>query len=120
MVSRRPVSKKKRRRIDRATMRTIAATLSLVLFTGCGAKEPNLVGRWKSSRSEFRITKEGDGYTVVVSNPNGMLGGVYKGPYRDGAIRVSGPLAPICPDVKYSRDSDHLMFCGEEFVRTGP
>jgi len=100
--------------------RRLAVMLPVALFAACGAKEPDLAGHWKSSRSEFRITREGDGYTIVVSNPNGMLGGVYKGPYRDGAIRVSGPLAPVCPEVKYARDSGHLLFCGEEFDRVQP
>jgi len=103
-------------RIDRR----LAAVLALVLFVACGAKDPDLAGHWKSARSEFLIAKEGDGYAIVVTNPNGMLGGVYKGPYRDGAIRVSGPLAPICPEIKYVRDNDRLLFCGEEFVRARP
>jgi hypothetical protein len=100
--------------------RRVAAMLLFASLSACAAKEPDLVGHWKSERSEFRITKDGDGYTIVVSNPNGMLGGVYKGPYRDGAIRVTGPLAPICPEVKYARDNDRLLFCGEEFARMRP
>ena len=101
-------------------MRRLPTIMSLLLLAACGASEPNLAGHWKSERSQFTITKEGDRYTIIISNPSGMLGGTYKGPYRDGAIRVSGPLAPICPEIKYARDTDRLLFCGEEFVRAAP
>src|SRR5438874_2302913 len=89
---------------------------SAVLFA-TSAATPDLTGRWKSWRSDFRISRERDIYTIVVNNPNGLLGGTYTGMFRHGAIHVTGPLAPLCGQIKYSRDTDKLEFCGEEFMR---
>ena len=97
--------------------RQFAGLVSVAMLAACASREPELAGHWKSQRSTFVVSRQGDVYTVVVDNPNGMLGGTYVGPYRAGAIRVKGPLSPVCPDIKYSSDPDRLVFCGEEFVR---
>ncbi len=78
-----------------------------------------LIGQWKSWRSDFRIAKEGELYKIVVNNPNGLLGGTYLGRLRDGALQVTGPMAPRCPHITYVADTGKLEFCGEEFARVG-
>ena len=78
---------------------------------------PNLIGRWKSWRSEMQISRDGDFLAITIDNPNGLLGGNYKGKFLDGAIHVSGPLAPLCGEIRFSRDTQKLEFCGEEFER---
>jgi len=99
-------------------MRRIAALIVLATLSACADKGPDLAGDWKSDRSTFRVTQQGETYTVVVKNPNGMLTGTYAGPWKDGAIQVKGPLAPLCPEIRYAKESGKLLFCGEEFVRT--
>lgn len=98
----------------------VLAAFALVALTRLRghASTPELAGRWKSWRSEFRISKQGDQYVIVVSNPAGLLGGTYSGRFRDGALRLTGPLAPLCGEISYSRESDKLEFCGEEFERS--
>jgi hypothetical protein len=78
---------------------------------------PDLSGTWKSWRSDFHITRQGDLYTIIVSSPGGLLGGSYSGRFRKDAIQVSGPLSPLCGEISYSADTHKLEFCGEEFVR---
>jgi len=95
----------------------VVVLIAIALSIACSAKEPQLVGHWKSSRSTFVVTRDGDVYTVVVTNHNGMLGGTYVGLYRDGVIQVKGPLSAVCSEIRYARDTDHLQFCGEEFAR---
>jgi hypothetical protein len=97
----------------------IVAALALVALARwrAHASPPQFAGRWKSWRSEFRISKQGDHYTIVVSSPGGLLGGTYRGQFRDGALRVTGPLAPLCAEISYSHESNQLEFCGEEFER---
>jgi len=54
----------------------------------------------------------------VVRVTVGAVTGTYAGPWKDGAIQVKGPLAPLCPEIRYAKESGKLLFCGEEFVRT--
>ena len=51
---------------------------------------------------------------------SGLLGGTYTGKWRDGAIKVSGPLAPLCGEIRYAKETAKLEFCGEEFDRAAP
>jgi hypothetical protein len=78
---------------------------------------PNLTGRWKSWRSDLQISRDGDLFKITVNNPNGLLGGTYSGTFLGDAIHVTGPLAPLCGEIKYVRDTHKLEFCGEEFIR---
>lgn len=78
---------------------------------------PDLTGEWKSWRSDFRVSRQGDQYQIVVNSPGGLLGGTYRGKFRNGAIHVSGPLAPLCGEINYSEQTHKLEFCGEEFER---
>ncbi len=78
---------------------------------------PDLAGDWKSWRSAFRISHEGDAYKIVVDNPNGFLGGIYVGRPRGSAVAVTGPLSALCGEIQYVKDGDKLQFCGEEFER---
>jgi hypothetical protein len=78
---------------------------------------PNLTGRWTSWRSELQISQDGDLLKIIINNPNGLLGGTYTGEFLHSAIHVSGPLAPLCGEIRYVRDTQKLEFCGEEFVR---
>jgi hypothetical protein len=95
----------------------IAAVFAVRLHDGSGL--PNLAGEWKSWRSAFRISREGDGYSIVVDNPSGFLGGVYAGKVRGDVVAVTGPLAPLCREIRYVKEGDKLQFCGEEFERVG-
>ena len=81
------------------------------------ARVPDLTGQWKSWRSDFRISRQGGVYQIVVNSPGGLLGGTYSGKFRDGAIHVTGPLAPLCGEIRYSAETHKLEFCGEEFER---
>lgn len=78
---------------------------------------PDLSGQWKSWRSQLQISRKAELFTIEVSNPNGLLGGEYRGKLRGDAIHVTGPLAPLCPEIKYVSDTHKLEFCGEEFDR---
>ncbi len=80
---------------------------------------PNVGGEWKSWRSTFLITPESGGYRIEVSNPDGFLGGIYKGEVKGGVIVVTGPMAALCGEIRYAKDDDALEFCGEAFQR-GP
>jgi hypothetical protein len=94
-----------------------AMTGAALLRFGGYAADPDLTGTWKSWRSDFRISRQGDLYRIVVNNPGGLLGGTYSGRLRNDAIRVTGPLAPLCGEISYSAQTQKLEFCGEEFVR---
>jgi hypothetical protein len=78
---------------------------------------PDLAGEWKSWRSAFRISHEGDAYRIVVDNPNGFLGGTYTGKPHGAAVAVTGPLSALCSEIRYVKDGNKLQFCGEEFER---
>jgi len=78
---------------------------------------PDLAGDWKSWRSAFRISHDGDTYRIVVDDPNGFLGGTYIGKPRGGTVAVTGPLSALCGEIQYVKDGDKLQFCGEEFER---
>ena len=78
---------------------------------------PDLAGEWKSWRSAFRISHDGDAYKIVVDNPNGFLGGIYVGRPRGSIVAVTGPLSALCREIQYVKDGDKLQFCGEEFER---
>jgi hypothetical protein len=78
---------------------------------------PSLTGHWRSWRSNMEISRHADVFTVSVDNPKGLLGGKYSGHFRNDAIHVVGPLAPLCGDIKYVPVSHRLEFCGEEFER---
>jgi hypothetical protein len=78
---------------------------------------PNLTGRWTSWRSVLQIYQDDDRFEIIVDNPNGLLGGTYRGKFLNNAIHVTGPLAPLCAEIRYLRDTRKLEFCGEEFVR---
>ena len=54
---------------------------------------------------------------IVASNPTGLLSGNYTGEFRNDGIALKGPLAPLCGDAHYLRETDKLQFCGEEFAR---
>ena len=96
----------------------VVAALLVMRSSGSHAV-PDLSGRWKSWRSELQISRKADVFTITVSNPSGLLGGQYSGSFRNGAIHVTGPLAPLCGSIDYVRDTHKLEFCGEEFERTG-
>jgi len=83
-------------------------------------QKPGIVGDWKSWRSSIRIAQEGDGYRMVITNPNGFLGGNYTGESHRDVITVVGPLSALCGHMQYMRDDDTLDFCGEEFQRVKP
>jgi len=78
---------------------------------------PDLTGHWQSWRSKLQISRRAELFMIEVSNPNGLLGGEYRGRLRGDAIHVAGPLAPLCPEIKYVPDTHKLEFCGEEFER---
>jgi hypothetical protein len=78
---------------------------------------PNITGRWKSWRSDMQIAQDGELFTIKIDNPKGLLGGTYRGKFLNDAIHVTGPLAPLCGEVKYLPDTHKLEFCGEEFKR---
>jgi hypothetical protein len=102
----------------------IASTLAVALIVAAWAARlapshavPNLAGHWQSWRSEMQISQNGDLFRIDISNPNGLLGGTYSGKFRDDAIHVTGPLAPLCGEMVYTTDTHKLDFCGEEFAR---
>jgi hypothetical protein len=102
------------------TICTLAAVIivaNLVMRLAGRHDAPNLTGQWKSWRSELQISQDGDVFKVTIDNPNGLLGGTYRGEFLDSAIHVSGPLAPLCGEIRYVRDTQKLEFCGEEFER---
>ncbi|MFZ0009965.1 MAG: hypothetical protein WAK94_17150 [Steroidobacteraceae bacterium] len=66
----------------------------------------------------MQISQNGDLFRIDISNPNGLLGGTYSGKFRDDAIHVTGPLAPLCGAMVYATDTHKLDFCGEEFARS--
>jgi hypothetical protein len=111
----------------RRKSRLIAACVMLSIVVAVAAfvlhrrdQAPRIVGDWKSWRSNIQIAQDGDGYRMVITNPNGFLGGNYSGtPHRD-VITVSGPLSALCGRMLYVRDDDALDFCGEEFKRVKP
>lgn len=87
-------------------------------FVGTGFRTtPELIGQWKSWRSDLRISREGDLYKIIVDNPKGLLGGTYVGKLQGTVLHVTGPLASLCGEIDYSKDTDRLEFCGEEFTR---
>jgi hypothetical protein len=81
---------------------------------------PNIVGDWRSWRSDMHITQDGDSYRMAIVNPNGFLGGNYSGQLHRDVITVSGPLSTLCKRMQYVRDDDKLEFCGEEFEHVKP
>jgi hypothetical protein len=95
----------------------VAAALMLQARVGRDDSAPDLTGQWKSWRSQFRISRQGDQYQIVVDNPGGLLGGTYSGTFRNDAIQVAGPLAPLCREIAWSAETRKLEFCGEEFAR---
>jgi hypothetical protein len=111
-----------RRKMNRMlwTICTLAAVIivaNLVMRLAGHRDAPNLIGRWKSWHSEMQISRDGDFLAITINNPNGLLGGNYSGKFLDGAIHVSGPLAPLCGEIRFFRDPQKLEFCGEEFER---
>src|ERR1700728_1502286 len=102
------------------TICTLAAVMivaNLAMRLAAHRDAPNLMGRWKSWRSEMQISRDGDFFAITINNPNGLLGGNYSGKFLDGAIHVSGPLAPLCGEIRVFRNAQKLEFCGEEFER---
>jgi hypothetical protein len=97
----------------------IVVAVILVMRSSGAHAVPELTGRWKSWRSELQISRDGDAFRIRISNPTGLLGGEYSGRFRDGALHVTGPLAPLCGSIDYVRDTHKLEFCGEEFERVG-
>lgn len=95
----------------------LAIVAALAVWVRGTGNAPDLTGEWKSWRSDFRISREGETYKIVVNNPNGFLGGTYVGKLHRDVIAVTGPLAPLCGQIQYSREGDKLDFCGEEFER---
>lgn len=93
------------------------AAVGWVVRLAGSSQLPDLTGQWRSWRSELQISRKAELFTIEVSNPNGLLGGEYRGKLRGGAIHVTGPLAPLCPEIKYVSDTRKLEFCGEEFDR---
>jgi hypothetical protein len=99
---------------------TVAVALAAVAWVArlaTSSRAPPLTGQWKSWRSELQISRKAELFTIEVSNPNGLLGGEYRGKLRGDAIHVTGPLAPLCPEIKYVSNTHKLEFCGEEFER---
>jgi hypothetical protein len=102
-----------------AAVASIVVAALLVMRSTASRAVPDLTGRWKSWRSELLISRKADVFTITVSNPSGLLGGEYSGRFHNGAIHVTGPLAPLCGSIDYVRDTRKLEFCGEEFERIG-
>jgi hypothetical protein len=100
------------------TLAIVVIVASLVMRWAGPHAAPNLTGRWKSWRSVLQISRDGDLFKIAVDNPNGLLGGTYRGKFLNDAINVTGPLAPLCGEIRYLRDTQKLEFCGEEFVRS--
>ena len=107
--------------MSRAIAILSALAIAVILgawFMGAGFRTtPDLIGQWKSWRSDLRISREGDLYKIIVDNPKGLLGGTYVGKLRGTVVYVTGPLASLCGEIEYSKDTDKLEFCGEEFTR---
>ena len=101
------------------TLLAIAIVAAVAFGTRSGSALPDLAGDWTSWRSRFRISHDGDGYKIVVTNPNGFLGGTYTATAHGDGLPVRGPLAPLCRQIEYVKDEDKLQFCGEEFGRAG-
>jgi hypothetical protein len=99
------------------TLAVVIIVAALVMRLADHHDVPNLIGLWKSWRSELNISRDGDLFTVTIDNPNGLLGGTYRGEFRDSAIHVRGPLAPLCGEIRYVTETQTLEFCGEEFER---
>lgn len=99
------------------TLAAVIVVVNLVIRSAGHRDAPNIIGRWKSWRSEMQISRDGDYLAIAIDNPNGLLGGHYRGKFLDGAIQVSGPLAPLCGEIRFYRDAQKLEFCGEEFDR---
>lgn len=95
----------------------IAIVVTLRLRFSDSSNVPPLTGHWKSWRSDMAISRHADLFTINVDNPRGLLGGRYTGHFRNDAIHVAGPLAPLCGEIKYVREARKLEFCGEEFER---
>jgi hypothetical protein len=93
------------------------ASVAWVVRLAGSSRAPDLTGAWKSWRSELEISRKAELFTIEVSNPDGLLGGEYRGKLHGDAIHVTGPLAPLCPEMKYVSDTRKLEFCGEEFAR---
>jgi hypothetical protein len=105
----------------RRLLSVVVFVLAIIVAVGWFRKHagtPSLAGGWKSWRSELRISSGDDGYRIVVSNPDGFLGGVYTGRLRHDALELDGPLAALCGRMLYSREDDALEFCGEQFQRS--
>jgi hypothetical protein len=81
---------------------------------------PDVSGEWKSWRSTFVVTSEPGGYRIVVTNPDGFLGGTYRGEPNGNVIVVTGPMAALCGEIRYAKDDGALEFCGEAFQRSPP
>lgn len=97
----------------------VAAAGALVMRAH-GDPAPPIAGQWKSWRSDFIITRDGRLYTIVAVSRAGLLNGTYRGEWRGGgALKLSGPLAPLCPQMTYEQHPEALEFCGEQFVRSG-
>jgi hypothetical protein len=95
----------------------VLAAVAVITVRPSDHSSPELTGEWKSWRSDFRITLDGKRYRIEVDSPNGFLGGVYLGELNRDVINVTGPLSPLCGEMRYQRESDKLEFCGEEFDR---
>jgi len=107
--------------MSRAIAIIFAFAIALILFVWVIGTESRttleLIGQWKSWRSDLRISREGDIYKIIVDNPKGLLGGTYMAKLRGTVLYVTGPLASLCGEMDYSKDTDKLEFCGEEFTR---
>jgi hypothetical protein len=77
------------------TMCTLTAVIivaNLVMRLAVHHDAPNLTGRWKSWRSELQISRDGDLYKVTIDNPNGLLGGIYRGEFWTTRYTSAGHL----------------------------
>jgi len=95
----------------------LAAVAAITIMRPADHSRPELTGEWKSWRSDLRITLDGKRYRIEVDSPNGFLGGVYLGELNRDVIHVTGPLSPLCGEMRYQTESQKLEFCGEEFDR---
>jgi hypothetical protein len=103
--------------ITTLTVFFMAVAIALLMRRQAG-QVADSTGHWKSSHSVVDTSADGDRYRAVIENLKGLFSGAYTGTVRTDVMYVSAPLAPLCGQIDFNKESSQLEFCGEDFERT--
>jgi|GEM_PF-3145394 len=92
----------------------------LTLLAACAPRPPDLSGVWKNNHATLTITQDGKSYQILVTDPQGLLGGAYQGIFERARLTMTGPMASLCGPSKYEERETTLYFCNEPYHRVKP